>query len=237
MTSLLTFLLGSFSFLDSDDPYITSGVKVASSVIALLFNAAFVVFIGYLLVRNQGGRIKGSPTSLSTDDSHVHRRDDGVVMHVQQELEEKAVLDAVLSKSPSERKHALRDMKEDCEMGMRVVVKKGDDTTYTTVTSSSSRLAVSVVDNKDPSGLAEVPCSRVQVLVTKEEDTHAHAHVAKQAADNPAQYVGILGRDGADDEPDAEQDAAHTHHTHPAAAHAPQSIVSLPMFAQPTERL
>jgi hypothetical protein len=221
-----------------DDPYITSGVKVALSAFALLINAAFVAFIGYLFFRNQGERIEDSPSSMSTFGSHVKQArsgDDGVIMHVQQELGDKAVFDAVLGKPPSEGEHASRDMKKDTahrfKMGMRVVVRKDDDTTYTTVTSSSSRLMVSVVDNKDPSGSVEVPCSRVQLLVTKEEDTHTHAHVAKQAADNPAQYGGILGRDSADDA----QDATHTLHTHPAAAaaHAPQSLVLLPLFARP----
>jgi hypothetical protein len=117
MTSLSTFLLGFFSVFDSDDPYVTSGVKVITSVIALVLNVAFVVYIGYLICRTQGGRMKDAPSSAEDDHSqvsqththtHTHTQDeDGVVVHLGRELEEEgAVLTGV---APSES-HSATDV-------------------------------------------------------------------------------------------------------------------------------
>jgi hypothetical protein len=213
-------------------------VKVALSVLALLVNVAFVVYIGYLLLRSQGGRMK---------DSHAKQArsgDNGAVVHVQRELEEAGLTGVVISKLSSKQKQTLRDMVEamdrhspriSFDMGTRVLVKEGDDPAYATVTASRSRYSrgythmVSVMDNKDPSGLVEVPCSCVQLLEAKEEDTPTHTHVAKQTVDNPAQCV--YTHDSADEEPDA----THTQHTHPTAADAYQSLVPLPLFARPSE--
>jgi hypothetical protein len=253
-TSLCTFLLGFFSFLDNDDPYVTSGVKVVVSVLALLVNVAFVVYICYLLCRNQGVQAKDAPQSFASVDSkphtRIHSESDGVVVHVQRGLEKTGVLDeAPPSTLHSKREQALQDMVAESnrdrssisfEEGMRVLIVKDDDTTYTAVTAARSRHVythvVPVVDKEDPSGFVEVLCARVRPMEIKEEGMHIHTHarLAKQALNGNFERVGVISLVDTDDEPSANHDTTHAHHTL-QAIDTPLSLPSLLPFARPTD--
>jgi hypothetical protein len=212
-------------------------VKVALSVLALLVNLTFVVYIGYVLVQNQGVEVKDVLPSFSAVDSQVTqalihgKNDGGVFVHAPQETEEEeggTVLNGVVpDKSPSERELALRQMMVESDRrdarrisfdkGTRVLVERDDETTFSAVTASRSRHLythshfVSVmVDNKNPSVSVEVPCSRVRPLELKEEDNP----VGEQAANSLPRRKELPG--DADGEPDAKQDGAHLPHMHPA---------------------
>jgi hypothetical protein len=200
LTSGLTFLLGFFTFLDSDDPYITSGVKVALSLLALLVNVAFVVYIGYLLLRPQDGMVKDAPATEDSPVAQAHTSDSDAVTCTLQDLEGKRGTVQSPTESPEKRGPApLFTTRETTkrlsfEKGTHVLVEKDDGTTYTSVTTAKSFHMVPVRDNKDPSGSVDVLCARVQPLKLKEQQhTHVdHKAVAVRAGDGRPMRVDIV---------------------------------------------
>jgi hypothetical protein len=167
------------------------------SVLALLVNIAFVVYIVYLLLRRQEESAKD--TSPSTGDSTVeiaHGKSGGDVFHTTQDLEgERGVVrvwDAA-EESSLERKQASRHPTEikthlrrrSYDRGIHVLVQKDDGTTFTAVTTAKSIHTVSVMDSEDPSGSVQVPCVRVRPLELKEQDTLvSHEAAAVRAVDD-----------------------------------------------------
>jgi hypothetical protein len=196
----LTFLLGFFTFLDSDDPYITSGVKVALSLLALLVNVAFVVYIGYLLLRPQNGRVQHASKTGDSPVTQAHRSDSDAVSHILQDLEGKRGTVQAPSESPEKRGSALSFTAGETsgrlsfDKGTHVLVEKDDGTTHAAVTTAKSFHMVPVIYNGDPSGSVDVLCARVQPLKLKEQQhTHVdHKAVAVRAGDGRPMRVDIV---------------------------------------------
>jgi hypothetical protein len=197
LTSGLTFLLGFFTFLDPDDPYITSGVKVAMSLLAMVVNVAFVVYIGYLLLRPQNGRVQHASKTGDSPVTQAHRSDSDAVSHILQDLEGKRGTVQAPSESPEKRGSALSFTAGETsgrlsfDKGTHVLVEKDDGTTHAAVTTAKSFHMVPVIYNGDHSGSVDVLCARVRPLEHKEYAHVDHEVAAVRADDDVLQRVDI----------------------------------------------
>jgi hypothetical protein len=184
--------------MDSDDPYITSGVKVALSVLALVANVAFVVYIAYLLLRRQEGKVQDAPAPGDSPVTQVHKDDSDAVSHIQQDFPEKRLLAlSFMAGETAERlgfdkgTHVVVDTAGETaerlsfDKGTHVVVEKDDGTTHAAVTAAKSfkRRMVPVIYNDDPSQAVDVFCTRVRPLEQKEHTPVEHEAAAVRDAE------------------------------------------------------
>jgi hypothetical protein len=110
-------------------------VKVVLSVLALLVNLAFVVYIVYLLLRRQEGSVMDTPSTGDSTVTRTHGKSVCDVSHSLQDLEgEREVVRAWDSpeESPVEQKQASHPLPE-INKHPRELVNKDDRTTYTAV--------------------------------------------------------------------------------------------------------